>query len=416
MSLMTSVSIQEQFDRYFPGLSGEKTVALFEGRLVEALDAPGALTQEKVAAFAAMVNFFCPGNSLKADEIDSPFVQVLYLKAAYDEFSVSREYRSSSVNVIKGSVCGEQRPLGIYKPEGEGATDCIRERLNYLVDKINVPATFILKETKGQGSFQLYFEGVRLGRIRGELSFSRDYARQLALSEIIRFNTDSHAENLLVNDKSIVKFVDGSKSFPAGTTLHNLSSLFQGFFLPHLRGPLTPLERQKIERIDIEASCKQLLAHRLEVEAVKTHRCVLLMLKEAAANGSISLEDLLVITNISHPRGASVKRLLGVSLFYSPLTLFSHIAKARGEGDGRILQRIQEVFRFVLYVKTPDAPPLDNSCFDSLCGRCFRLICFIPEAPRIRGVYEHHVYTYYRNPDKVLFFEPEHITDPEALF
>ena len=48
---------------------------------------------------------------------------------------------------------------------------------------------------------------------------------------------------------------------------------FRDFFLSHLRGPLTLSERQKIEGIDIEASCKQLLAHSLQLEAVKTYRC-----------------------------------------------------------------------------------------------------------------------------------------------
>ena len=62
---MTSLSIQDQCDHYFPGLWAEKTLELFEGRLVQALDSPGALTQEKVAAFTAMVNFFCPGRQFR---------------------------------------------------------------------------------------------------------------------------------------------------------------------------------------------------------------------------------------------------------------------------------------------------------------------------------------------------------------
>lgn len=362
----------------------EEELKVLETHLTKALDEPGIVTKEKAADWCDVVHHFCPESFLQAkfDDIHSIFTQVIYLNSALhaDDKQLESVFQETFMPVlITGKVkwLQESVKLGIFKLRGYPYSpweSMLRERLNYLFGDGHVPPTFIMQyedEFKRRvGSFQLFFKnkGGGLHAIKNELpslSFSRDYIRSLAFTEFKRMDVDTSLSNMLISpDCKTLKFIDGSGSFPKATDVHRSTCLFLGnVFRPHLSGPFSPSEISRINAIDIDAVCDRLKRYKLDIEAIQVHRCALLMLKLALRRNEgcthpITLEDLLVITNISDPRGATHQPYVGKIVYiFGKNTLFAKIARVKDKQDDMITKKIKEVFRLLIKLKLAPLPP-----------------------------------------------------------
>lgn len=369
---------------------------VIEVHLEKALDAPGVLTKEKVQSYAEVVRYFYPRNFLKAkiDDIWSIFTQVIFVEAAYNSLQLHTDKKSYSMlaslqwgrfnpTVIKGKVDPDLEPieLGVFKSSlinglfeiRSNEEGVVRERLSYLIDKQNVPPTFFLKHNNfNVFSFQLFYRDSttlfdRLDYIQ-ELSFPRSYIRELAFSEIKKQNSDPSLTNILINNEGrILKLIDNSFAFPKDAFPHKISVLFVSHvFRQHLSGPFSDWELADINKISIEETCALLKNHQLDDGAIKTHRCTLLMLKQVIPfNGrfpnAISLEDLLVIVNLSDPLGFSYPTDIVVDgikqqithYIYGKGSLFSWILQEKDKSDEEICQKIDGIFSKLINLKSP---------------------------------------------------------------
>lgn len=422
------MSVTADITRYLPSAlfelqecrKADEQQKVIQFHLAEALDDPGDLTKEKVQSFFRIIQSYYPKDFLLSQlkEISSIFTQVIYLNAAFDAIGKVDKPKilegGTGPLLIQGKLLPELNKvnLGVFKRKFKSATfhidshrkGAIRERLAYLTDKKHVPPTFILDTVrKGMGTFSLFFQNIEtLYYIKIELlSFPRAYVRDLAFSEIRRMNADAALTNVLLGtDRKTLKFIDAACAFPENPSRHRISVLFSKVFIGHLSGNYSEEELSEIQKIDVDAVCTLFKKHGLEETAVRTHRCVLLMLKSVPA--AISLEDLLVITNISNPRGYYFCEDNDSCYFYGENTLFSYIAE--GKTDEQINARIRTVFNTILYLKSPDNPrPLPEEEPGFLRSFC---PCFFPPVRVPPGnADEEHVYDYYHAPDKVVFLQ-----------
>lgn len=409
MAVLSLTSIRSDIAQSFPDAlpqleqaTGEdEAQQIIEQHLSQALDAPGYLTADKVRQFSKIIRFFYPERFLesKLDDITSLFTQVRYLETGFHSLryeglttelkGASKPFLISSKTLKNGECCG----IGVYKENRLPNTwSPIRERLSYLVDKKNVPPTFLITTEDGEkASFQLYIEGSEeLGTVRAQLSsmsFFSSHIRDLAFSEMRRLNTDPSVANILIcPDEQTFKFIDGEDSFPISAERHRISCLFvDDVFRKHLSEPFSAAELSYIEQIDVEAGCALLDQYKLGDGAIKTHRCGLLLLKEVIpfnqkSPDKITLEDLLVIAYISDPHGYSFTHdILGKGYAYGPSTLFSKVLVDKNKTDELIKNKIDAVFTEILDLKKEGGRSLGLPNRDA-------------------------VYNYYHDKSKALFF------------
>lgn len=377
--------------------SEDEAQQIIESHLSQGLCAPGVLTKGKVQSYAEVIRYFYPSNFLKAkiDDIWSIFTQVIFVEASYvtnDEFASTGNVSKYSFLagacepiLVKGNVGPDLELIELGVQKGGAISEIfkiddplgviVREKLSYIVDQKNIPPTFII-ETSGEGvvSFQLFYKNSttlyeRFSLIN-QLTFPRSYIRELAFSEIRRLNLDLSLVNIMINSEGTeLKFIDGSYAFPKGALPHKISVLFASeVFSQHLPGPFSDSELAYINKINVAETCALLENHQLEKEAIQTYRCALLMLKQVIAfnahsSNSITLEDLLVMINLSDPNGFSYKikkqRSAGgpweefTCHINGAGTLFGRILEAKNKTDKEISQKIDEIFSMLVNLKTP---------------------------------------------------------------
>lgn len=410
-SLMLTSEIRREINKYIPQAQPElekcigedEAQQVIETHISRTLDAPGDITRKKVQSLQKIVDFFYPQKFLEStlNDISSIFTQIHQLNAALDlmesegiEFP-TLEGITNPLLILDPNNEKQSAPLGVFKKiNKKNSNEIIREKVSYLVDKVNVPPTFIINSFElGRGSFQMYINGSRtINAVRSRLSrvsFFSSHIRALAISEIRRVNNDPSIDNMLIcSDGQTFKFIDGSLNLPCRMAPHRISCLFiNETFRKHLSAPFSQSEITYIrQQIDIDATHALLKQHGIQEEAIRIHRCALSLLKHAVefneiAERKMTLEDLLVIVSISDPNGHEFT-LPGSSTLrrcYGENTLFNRIIE-RKDGDALEIYFITlHVFHTILRMKDP-------------------------QSRRPKSSDEAAVYDYYHDKSKALFF------------